>query len=187
MLQLQGITCKIKAFEFFIKQLVTWYKEQNNQEGLDKNDLSRLKVLKLHFFVCASTANEREDGLLGVFDNFWAMPYGHVESDIYKNLENLNYCEITNQRLNIIKEHSEEYFTNLDPIIKREILNSFQIIKSKNKDLINYMAIDLVELSHSWYSWRAMYKLARSFHKYSLKIPNEMIKSENKQFSLQSA
>lgn len=178
---------KIKAFEYFITQLIAWYKEENGQETFKHNDLSRLKVLKLHFFVCASRANEKEDGLLSIFDNFWAMPYGHVESDIYKNLESLFCFEINTQNLNIINDCNKEYFETLDNKIKEEISQSFSTTKLKNKDLINYMAVDLVELSHTWYSWKAMYKLARSFNKYSLKIPNEMIRTEKKLFNLQSA
>ena len=178
---------KVKAFEYFVKQLISWYKEQNTAEDFENNDLSRLKVLKLHFFVSASKANEEEDGLLGVFNNFWAMPYGHVESDIYKSLEHLCCFKLSNEKLAILNQDLTHYFNDLDPEIKTEIEKSFEVIKDKNKELINYLAVDLVELSHSWYSWKSMYKLARSFNKYSLKIPKEIIKSEGKIFNLQSA
>lgn len=184
MLQLENT--KTRAFEFFVDQLVKWYKEQNQSTDFNENDLSRLKVLKLHFFVSASKTNEQEDGLLTIFDNFWALPYGHVESDIYSNLDNLELFKINSQRLRINKDYTENYFSSLETSTKENIVNSFNLVKQHNIDLINYMAVDLVELSHSWYSWKSIYSLARSFQKYSMKIPNEIIKAENKIYRIDS-
>lgn len=180
----QDTATKVKAFEYFTNHLVDWYKEQNHEQEFSDNDLSKLKVLKIHFFVCASRASEKEDGLLDVFDNFWAMPYGHVESDVYTWLDKLDYIRIDNYKLDIVKEYLDDYFLDLDSDIKKRIDESFVAVKSTNAKLVNYMAVDLVELSHTWYSWKSMYKLARSFKKYSMKIPKEIIKSENKIYSL---
>ena len=40
---------KIQKFEYITHQLIDWYK--SNNKTIDKNDFSKLKVLKLHFFI----------------------------------------------------------------------------------------------------------------------------------------
>lgn len=63
---------KIQAFEFVVFKLVNWYKTQNsitdNETFTAINDLSKLKVIKLHFFV--SAVNSKSNSLLSIFDNF---------------------------------------------------------------------------------------------------------------------
>lgn len=67
---------KIKAFEYFVRALV---RQTNNYEEFKNNDFSQLKVQKLLFLACSANTE-----LLGIFDNWVAMPYGPIEYDIYK-------------------------------------------------------------------------------------------------------
>ncbi|WP_433779398.1 hypothetical protein [Flavobacterium anhuiense] len=172
---------KNQAFEYYVFKLLEWYNEcaDNNQN----NDLSTLKVLKLLFFGVAITAEENSiDTLLDKpFNTFYAMPYGHVESDIYdsirrKEFHNLN---INNSSLSI---NANLQF--LDGDIKNKIDTSIQKLKNANPKLILMTPFDLVELSHRWYSWQFYFNKAQRNGSYSELIPAQMIKLEQKFFSL---
>ena len=81
---------KILYFQYTIKRLLAWYK---NMHGTDsENDISTIKALKLLFFVTAVKASKNDDNTLvdNVFSNYVAMPYGHVEYDIYSELKATN-------------------------------------------------------------------------------------------------
>jgi hypothetical protein len=92
---------KIEAFEYLLFELVNWFmnkKNISNYEDFNKNnDLNKLKVIKLHFFVTAINSNN--NNLLEVFNKFCAMPYGHVESDIYNSLGKLNFFTVDVKKL----------------------------------------------------------------------------------------
>ncbi|MCJ8164149.1 Panacea domain-containing protein [Pontibacter sp. E15-1] len=176
---------KVLGFEYVIYHLTKWYKEAFDSDFLN-NDLSKLKVIKLHFFVSAVGANS-EDDLLGYFDNFYAMPYGHVESQVYDNLDQMQAYILTARNLQLKDSIDlDNYWEALDKSIKGKIDKSIESLKRYNPNLIKYTAMDLVELSHSWYSWRAMYKLALSFKRQSFAIPPEVIRNEAKTFHLSS-
>lgn len=80
---------QILVFEEIVMQIVKWWKDSNPGKDFEKdNNLSTLKVLKLHFFVCAvGTTKNEPSPLLDMF-NFYAMPYGHVCGDIYQHIKN---------------------------------------------------------------------------------------------------
>ena len=70
---------KIKAFEYVVLKLRDW-----NEECSCKEELTRLKVMRMLFFVSGVNT---EDHLFDIFDNFQAWQYGHNEGDIYEALE----------------------------------------------------------------------------------------------------
>jgi uncharacterized phage-associated protein len=175
---------KIQAFEYLLFKLVEWHKGLNG--GNENNDLSVLKSLKLLFFVSAvGTTKQSNDTLLDdVFDNYVAMPFGHVESDIYNAIKNdkLVLFKINNNRA-ILKGDIQ----NLDLLnddVKNKIDNSIKTLKSINDKIILMNAFDLVELSHSYYSWK--YYFAKAKKNFTLRefIPTEIIKAEEKIFYL---
>ncbi|MEZ2338555.1 type II toxin-antitoxin system antitoxin SocA domain-containing protein [Mucilaginibacter sp. RCC_168] len=176
-----SISVKLAAFDHVVNQLIGWYTEKHG--NWHENDLSRLKITKLLFFVSAVTAKQDEYGLLNIFDNFSALPYGHVESDIQDRiLESSNYL-ITKDALSFqdgvqTYEKSPELSENLEAQVDEAVRS----LKAKNPDLISYSAFDLVELSHRWQSWKTIFALAKQNGKLSMKIPREMIMSEPKIF-----
>ena len=174
---------KIKCFEFLTENLLNWFSSQSNSH----NDFSKLKLFKLLFFVSAVDASESENGLLEIFDKFHAMPYGHVESDIYDNFGQLNRVVVGKKYTSIKPEIDEtEYYLSIDPF-KELIHQSIESLKQCNADIINYSAFDLVELSHEWQSWKSIFNLARLQNKLSLPIPQSLIKLEPKFFKLGNA
>lgn len=172
---------KNQAFEYFVSKLIEWYQEVNG--GVQINDLSTLKVLKLLFFNSAIDAQKGENNTLldNPFNKFYAMPYGHVESDIYNSIRQEEF-----QNLKI--DNSSSIFVNPITFPECEIRNkidaSISKLKNENVNLINMTSFQLVELSHSWYSWKFYYSKAKKNGSYSELIPNEIIKSELKFYQL---
>ena len=177
------LTTKIAAFEYTTFRLLDWFDEKR---PMLENDFSPLKVMKLLFFV--SAVDTRRTGtnylITQVFDNFHAMPYGHVESDIYDFLKRENgdlpHLHFAKSKIDIWKDKSE---FDVSQEIKDEIDKSVKSLKGKNRNLVFYDAFDLVELSHDWYSWRKTFDEARSVGLYGKKIPLEYILMEDKVFS----
>lgn len=80
-------TQEIEAFEYIVLGIVKWWIEANPNKPFEENDLSTLKVLKLHFFICAvGTKKDSKVTLLDTF-KFYAMPYGHVCKSVYDTIK----------------------------------------------------------------------------------------------------
>ena len=179
---------KLIYFEYIIKGLINWYTELGEEEST--NNFSVLKSLKLLFFVSAATSELEKKSILleEVFDDFYAMPYGHVESSVYKQIRQrngeLNVYVISNSCVKVKQDADFSIFDNLDEDIKREIDRSLDYLKSQNKLLVKFPPFDLVNLSHAWYSWQKYYKMAQRAGVLSNQIPAEVIKSEDKLFKL---
>ena len=73
---------KEAAFHYFLEAIATQWIMNNTDKDFKENDLSLLKIMLLLFFTVATSAND-DEGLLKVFNNFVAMPMGHIESDIW--------------------------------------------------------------------------------------------------------
>ncbi|WP_288882572.1 type II toxin-antitoxin system antitoxin SocA domain-containing protein [Pedobacter panaciterrae] len=172
-------TPKIHAFDYLVSKLHEWFEIYN--DGKAKNDLSKLKVMKLLFFTAAISSNRNQKGLLETFNNFVALPYGHVESDVYSQMENSLCYEFDESSLSV-KEGANIAQIGINVELKNEIDSAISKLRTTNNNLINYAAFDLVDISHKWQSWKMMYSLARKSGRYSMKIPNEMIMTELKTF-----
>ncbi len=173
---------KIQAFEYLVSKLLDWHSEFSSST---KNDLSILKVLKLTFFTSAVGANSNINTSLldEVFNNYVAMPYGHVESDIYTYIKNneLPNVSINNRQTVLNNRYSSD---ELNISIKEKIDNSVTLLKSINQDLITLSSFELVDLSHAWYSWQKFYSIAKANKRNSEPIPTDEIKKEDKIYQL---
>ncbi|WP_052181123.1 type II toxin-antitoxin system antitoxin SocA domain-containing protein [Alistipes sp. ZOR0009] len=180
-----SIDIKKDCFEYSIDKFIDWYKEINPEkpEGW-KTDFTKLKLIKLNFFLSAVNAKEDSDGLLNIFDNYFAMPYGHVESDVYSSIADLTRYNIGNTGTDL-KPGANVTFNTIEH--QEEIDRAIESLKRENKDLINYGAFKLVELSHQWYSWINMFNLAKMRGDKSIAIPSSLIKNESKIFKLEYA
>ena len=171
---------KLPYFEYFAKLLVDWHSQKS---GTTTNDLSTLKVLKLLFFASAvDTKANYEDTLLDtIFDRYYAMPYGHVESDIYSLIRDNRLINVTiNNQRSIINSEIELPSQKL----KKDIEKAVESLKISNPNIILASSFELVDLSHSWYSWQYFYKLAKKQGFNSIQIPISEIKEEEKIFML---
>ncbi|KQR65343.1 type II toxin-antitoxin system antitoxin SocA domain-containing protein [Pedobacter sp. Leaf176] len=173
---------KLTAFDYFVNQIVDWYVEQGGD--LENNDLSKLKLTKLLFFTCAASTDPENPALLETFDNFYALPYGHVESDIQDQMENSLFFNITKTTLYSKPGTGEYQVQDVTQDVQDQISGAVAILKFVNADLVRMGAFDLVDLSHRWQSWKSVFSLAQQYGKYSMKIPREMIMNEPKIFWL---
>lgn len=112
------------------------------------------------------------------------MPYGNVESDIYSNWNHFDFYNIENKNLTILKNITEDDFILISDNLKTEISEAVDSLTKINSELINYNSLQLVELSHKWFSWESMFSYAKSNYRYSEFIPSNLIKEENKTFEL---
>lgn len=174
---------KIQAFEYVLYKLVAWYK--NAYPKSEDNDISVLKALKLLFFISAVDTTKDSSGTLldDVFNNFVAMPYGHVESDVYSIIKRrrLQQVEINNHKTSISNTFDLD---GIEVDLRKRIDMSVNKLQSINFNLIKYSSFNLVDLSHTWYSWQYFYNMALATHCQSHPIQNDYIKSEEKIYTL---
>lgn len=171
---------KILAFEYLLTLLLRWYHEVSQ----DKNTSSftRLKALKLLFFTTAVKNNDGKD-LLDIFDNYYAMQNGPVESDIYNAItrDQLTYYSFVNFSLEIKKEFDDNI---LDNSIRERIASSVNALRKENKFIVNYDAGKLVDLSHMWLSWQNSIQIAMVFGKGSYPMSVDMIRKNTQIFEI---
>lgn len=63
---------------------------RDNHETIKGKPFPKLTAMKL-LFLAAAPKKDGGDDLLDIFDNFYAMPYGPVESDVYNYIRQ---CEM---------------------------------------------------------------------------------------------
>lgn len=173
---------KLKSYEYLLSSLHNWY-------GVDiDNDLSVLKTLKLLFLATAadielSYANnpqfpKTELLIYTTFDNFSAMPLGHVESDVYSNIQETR-GNLDNYKINRTGLSKKIEFDNLDGVDTIKIDRAIEYLKEVNSQLIYKEPFELVDLTHKWNSWRFFYN---GVNIRSTPIPQDYIIEETKYF-----
>ena len=174
------ITTKILAFEYWLAQMLIWGNELNPKVSF--SSFSRLKALKLLFFT-AAVKDEHGQDLLDIFNNFYALPYGPVESDIYNciTLDRLQYFTFKNFSL----EKKQDYCDmTLNEDMKQRINLAIKVLRTKNQKIISYNAEQLVTLSHIRTSWRNAIQIAHALGKDSYKMDISLIRTDVQNFSL---
>ena len=71
-------------FEYLVFRLDEWKKNIENT-GKSVPAFTKLRLQKILFLVCAWNATNTERKLLNVFNNFYDLPYGPVEMDVYED------------------------------------------------------------------------------------------------------
>lgn len=175
---------KVKCFEYILVRLIEWYSNMR-PDDTELLSFTRLKVLKLLFFVSAVKQDNTKRDLLDIFDNFYAMQHGPVESDIYNeitdhliffNFEGRN-IKRTDIDINLELLHlNKEDITLLD--------SSINALRNINQNIILYSASKLVDLSHKWESWQTAIAIAEILGKGSEKMRTNLIRNDKQYFSI---
>lgn len=173
----------INIFKYIVFELRNWYvgkRQISNDVFNDFNDFTILKILKLHFFVVA--INSENDPELLQKNKFHAMPYGPVETNVYDfyKLHNGNFdnlFSISNERV-IFTDGANP--PELSAPLKEKINTSIVLLKELEPNLVLAGAGSLVELTHTWNSWKKYYEIAKSKRSYSELMPNDEIKKDKK-------
>lgn len=173
---------KIKYFDYFISQIVVFNSEGSIdnckvENAVKRYRLSRLKLLKLLFFLSVIDIDKKylvDD----VFDNFHAMPYGPVESDIYNQIDKIPHYFIGNKSISLKDTTKIVTYQNEDSDeIYQRIREGLKELYKKNSALFTMSSYDLVELSHKADSWRIIYSEAQRNGKFSQPMSPAIIKS----------
>lgn len=173
---------KIIAFEYLSSKFFEWYLELNpTNENLLEIEFNKPKLIKLHFFACAAVAKHGGGDLFDLFNNFHALHPGHVESDVYAYLNELETIQFLDHTISIRKS-TYDYKNELGFALIQELDKAVNVLRDRNKYLVEYGAIELVKLSQTWHSWRSVFGIARSIDRYSMKIPNALIRAERKSY-----
>lgn len=174
---------KTASFEYILVKLIEWYSKMEPSD-IKLSSLTRLKVLKLLFFVSSIKQKEGDD-LLNIFDNFYAMQHGPVESDIYCCMTNkLQYFSFEDRNIKIKKDIDKNSFAILTDEQKKILDTAILTLKGSNNDIILYSASQLVSLSHKWESWKIAISIADILGKGSEKMDIKLIRENEQFFSL---
>lgn len=167
----QGVEEKTERKKMCFEYIIDKFSQHT---GGDITSFSKLKILKLLFFVSAvSYKDDTKHSLLDIFDEFVAMPYGPVESCIYNHLHELSKYKITSKECSI-KNTCETSITTEDISLIDDAVES---LLAKNSQILGYTAFQLVDLSHKWSCWKICFDLARKHNRSSLPMPVQMIKN----------
>lgn len=150
---------KNKQFEYIVYLLKKWQDEQ----GIKSSTLfTKLRLQKLLFLVSTVDTAEGRNGLLDYFDNFYALPYGPVEIDVYASMNkngftsisfNGNYCKY--DRLD------DSLFSDIDETFKALALKSVDMLKDMKRNYLTMPVFDLVAITHQWSAWQNAFGVAR--------------------------
>ncbi|MEG1523332.1 MAG: DUF4065 domain-containing protein [Bacteroidales bacterium] len=173
---------KIPYFDYFISKVIFKQFNDNNsdlnniiKQNINHCGLNKLKLLKLLFFVSVLKVDGRYL-LDDIFDNFYAMPYGPVESDVYNNISALMNYIVDNGNISLKDKADFTYPKKAEDSLYSRIDQSVDALYDKNPSLFNMPTFDLVELTHKADSWRIVFAEAQRRGKYSLHMPKEIIK-----------
>ena len=174
---------KLIYFEYVLYQLINWYKELHPTDA-SLFSFTRLKVLKLLFFVSAIHENDDSD-LLDIFNNFYAMQHGPVESDIYNAMiaSTLQHYNFKSRSVEF-DQVQEQDFQDLDEETRNRIDNSINLLRDKNENIVTYTASQLVDLSHKWESWQLAMHMADVLGKGSEPMETHLIKSNHQYYTI---
>lgn len=127
----------------------------------------------MYFIVVCERKKDKNSWLLDkFFTELYAEPYGTMEREVKHYL----HKHIDKQRKIILKE--VDYMDNM--LVKKEIDYQLDLLKSINKDMINYLSFDLIETNHTHYSWQVCYKIAKKKGTFTSKVIPELIKNEER-------
>lgn len=171
---------KIYAFDYMLSLFEQWNSEEA-KEYTNFGNNSKLSMLKL-LFLTAVPKEEGSKDLLDTFDNFCALPYGPVESDIYNAIQKnelpsyvLTERSITRKDNIVLPYKTEDYLPVQDAV---------DALRKINKRLILLNAFDLVEITHKWESWKQSINFAKLMDMSSYKMTVESIRNDrNKYFA----
>ncbi len=172
------------CFEFFLYKLIEWY-QQSVPGDSQFTSLTRIKILKLLFFTSAIKTETEQHDLLDIFDNFYAMQHGPVESDIYNSIlaNKFHFYSLEGISIKLLDSNiTDQSFHNLEEITKQRICNSLAELKKANSHIISYNSFKLVEISHQWNSWKRAYEIAGLMGKGSEKMSLKLIKEDKQLF-----
>lgn len=173
---------KIKAFDYMLHLFFQW---RNSHKELGDTKLGFMMAQRLLFLASAPKEDGGED-LLDIFDNFYAMPDGPVEADIYNVLEEDRLPLFTNKNRKFeLREGVEPY----DPKryngeLYNRVRHAVDDLRKKNEKLILLNPFEVCAITQSWYAWNIAMDFAEFMGQMSAKMSIDSIRDSSKIFDL---
>ncbi|MDO3391753.1 DUF4065 domain-containing protein [Bacteroides sp. ET489] len=177
---------KLRSFEYLLYKFIGWFEKEkritDDSHALFLADFTRLKVLKLLFLV--SAVNEGND-LLSIFDKFYAMRHGPVESEIYDAMvnEKFRFIQFKDRTTSFKQPFDTWAFEDLSSEDKCLLDSAIESLFDKNSSIILYPAMTLVDITHKWISWQSAYMMALMLNKGSQLMDVSLIREDTKYYT----
>lgn len=179
---------KIEAFDYMLHLFEEW---RDNHETIKGKPFPKLTAMKL-LFLAAAPKEEGGDDLLDIFDNFYAVPYGPVEIDVYNAIQEnklpsytVNYRHIERKVDELYKPRNTTVWTGREHgDLYNRIRDAVNDLREKNEKLVLLNAFELVEITHRWFSWNRAMDFAEFMGQMSAKMSIDSIRDSSKIFDL---
>ena len=148
------------TFEYIVYKLNDL---KNEFKIKDDSIFTKLRLQKLLFLISTVNATRNDKGLLDIFDNFYALPYGPVERDIYDFIHDGDFKNITfdGNKCDVSKLN-DSIFEFLSDKIKNLVTSSIDKLKEKGviKEYLEMPVFDLVNITQQWTIWTVCHSVA---------------------------
>lgn len=152
---------KNDLFEYVVYKLDQWYKETHEGQTLQ---ITKLRLQKILFLLCAVNATKDQKRLLLVFNRFAALPLGPVELDIYEAMKDNLFSHIhfdgDDCRVGALERVS---FETIDAENRQMVDEAVVALKAKGRNYLTMPIFDLVDLTHQWSVWQTAKLVAYIF------------------------
>lgn len=159
-------------FEYLVNKLDEW---RENIKYPTKDIFTKLRLQKILFFVCTINADEGNHKLLDVFNEFYALPYGPVEIDIYNCMGNNSFTSIKFQGNLCVFDAKKMEFGELDDELKEFVDSAIAGLKETDTKYLTCPVFNLVDLSHRWSAWQIAMRFAKFVGGHKAKLATEDI------------
>lgn len=162
----------------FSKYLIDWYCEEYKNTTIENftetNNITLDKFLKFIFFVSASRGEESYL-LKNCFKNFYALPLGTTERNVFNFLKSTKLITFDKYKMNL-KVAYDQIPNDI------EILKDFEKTKYFNTNLIKLSSYELYKINIKWDSYKNAYDKAKENNKKLHKMSNYLIMTDYKYY-----
>ena len=163
-------------FEYLVFRLDEWKKkiEKRNEKV---PAFTKLRLQKILFLVCAWNVDNTNRKLLNVFNQFYALPYGPVEIDIYDAMKsNQSFRHISfNGNECIYSKLVSSMFTSISSVYRKWIDEAVDNFIRNDRKYLTMPVFDLVDITHRWTAWKITMEIATFFGNKKEKMSLECI------------
>lgn len=164
------------VFEYLVFRLNEW-KLKLEKEKIKVPVFTKLRLQKILFLICAWKAESTNRKLLKIFNQFYALPYGPVEMDIYEAMKNRIYFQYINFDGNecIYNNLEESMFVAVSEECRNLIDEAVDDFSQAHRQYLTMPVFDLVDITHRWSAWKITMDIATFFGNKKEKMSVECI------------
>ena len=174
---------KILVFEYLVYRLDKW-KKDIEKTGKIVPSFTKLRLQKILFLVCAWNTSDTDMRLLNTFNNFYALPYGPVEMDIYEAMKKSNSLQYIKFQRNecVYDKLDESMFNDIQANERRWVDEAVEKFETNQRKYLTMPVFDLVELTHKWSVWQIAMQYAKLLEHNKARITSSDIIESKKSY-----